>query len=684
MRPKLWVPGLLLLWLVATLTSRAEQIRVVVTAPVVIGDTNFLSGPAALWQSLVLAELSRQDWFAQVDRDDLPLAAQEWALAAASASSAHNPIKPAWQGADLLVIGRISQTNGGLALTTEILDVQHGAIESTADQVFAGADVETQAKAFAGRLKPLGLRWLAQRDIHTLASVLDFDLQGTLDRSRWTERAAARRLRALLQQQPGVLVLEREQVEELLAETRLRRGGLAVASGANTNGWAQLRHYQLISGTITETQPEGQPLTFHVQTRIRDLDAGGTNELAESFPATQWLEGMARVERQLLQTLFHSGNNLATSPADTNRTAEAMALANQALRLAGRADCSSWSDFLRLRPTGMLGDNDYYWMFMDGGIGAQFTPQRQARILQAVRYLKAAVLANDEMPQLKLFLATLLTDRQVDERELAVELANEVGWRWPEFRYPAWAHAYIYSTGETQQRYLRQLIEYFPESHFAQLPAYAELATFLEKHRQDSDLTAVVDAIRPHLEREIAATRGDLIESFVKRLFDNTQITGRNPKNRQHGYELQTPENRARGVALLEEMIQRHPASAFFLCHFWSYYWDYYTDDDANICYWYQRAADVAPHDPTDRWNMSVWWDRPRLELARRWMAAGKFKDALPYLEKISNGHLARIFHSGIEQRSGESVRRLDIIQPNENATRPFSKNRLSAGATAL
>src|SRR6266478_9775388 len=33
---------------------------------------------------------------------------------------------------------------------------------------------------------------------------------------------------------------------------------------------------------------------------------------------------------------------------------------------------------------------------------------------------------------------------------------------------------------------------------------------------------------------------------------------------------------------------------------------------------------------------------------------------------------LARIFHSGAEQRSGGGVRRLDITQPNENAPHRF------------
>jgi hypothetical protein len=38
---------------------------------------------------------------------------------------------------------------------------------------------------------------------------------------------------------------------------------------------------------------------------------------------------------------------------------------------------------------------------------------------------------------------------------------------------------------------------------------------------------------------------------------------------------------------------------------------------------------------------------------------------------------LARIFHRGINRRSGESVKRLDITQPNENATHRFFCDRL-------
>jgi len=39
--------------------------------------------------------------------------------------------------------------------------------------------------------------------------------------------------------------------------------------------------------------------------------------------------------------------------------------------------------------------------------------------------------------------------------------------------------------------------------------------------------------------------------------------------------------------------------------------------------------------------------------------------------------NLARIFHIGINQRSGESVQRLEIIKPNENARHRFFDDRL-------
>lgn len=634
-----------LLWLAIIPSIFANQIRVAVMAPTVVGETNGAGGQATLWQSLVVAELSRHDWFALVDRDDLPLAAQEWAIAAATANGLNAPSKPSWQGADLLVIGRLALSNKLCALTVKVLDAQRGTIEETVSESFPPGELETRARALAERLKPLALRWLARQDIHTLASVLDFDLQGTLDRSRWAERAVARRLRGFLQQQPGVLVLEREQVEELLAETRLRRGGLSVASGGNTNGWTQLRHYQLIAGTISETQAEGQPLTFRIQTRIRDLENGGTNEFTESFPADRWADGVERIEKRLNTILQQDAKNGASSGVIPDRSVEeAFELVERAVRLGNSRQFSSFREILRHRPDGLIHDFPLPYLFNEGGFVGRKTAGRQAALLQAVRYLKAAMLADDRNPKIKLFLASLLADAQVNERVFAVELAEEVGWQFQEHRLAAWGFVYTFSTGDQQERYRRLLAEQFPDSRYARIPEETALAQFLEKHRSDADLTELVNALRPAMDRALADARdGVWIEGEVMRLFQLTQITSRNPQNRHKGYELQTPENRDRGTALLEAMAVKHPRHSFFILHFWSYYWNHYTDSDENISYWFKRAADIAPEDPSADWgvDMSVWWDAPRINLARRWMDQGKFADALPYLEKITSGHLA-------------------------------------------
>lgn len=609
-----------------------------VILPEVVADSDAarkeLEGEAALWQSLLTTELTRSVLFSVVERENLAALVREWELKQNRRDTADNG-RPLWLGADWILIGRLSRTNGRCELGFKVLDATHGAIEASFTESFAATDLEKQTRVFSERLRLLALRCLARRDIHTLVSVLDFDSQSRFERGRWQEKALARRLRGFLQQQPGVLVLEREDVEELLRETRLRRGGLAVAGSANTNGWSNLRSFPLVSGTIIETQPEGAPMTLRVLTRVLDLNSGATNEFTGSFPVERWAEGVGSIEQRLLAVLAGetgAATNGATSP---DRSAEAIALADKALRSSTLAFFMSLESLVHRRPSGVLSVWDLN-AFNEGGLPGR-TPGRRAKILQVVQYLKAAVLADDRNPQIKLLLASVLVDAQINDRTLAIQLAEEVGWQFPRWRRDAWGFVHAHATGELQERYRRLLAEQFPDSRFTRMPEESALAQFLEEHRGDPDLSEVMDRLRPHLDRMLTEeSDGAQIEGEVRRLFELTQIIGRNPETKQKGCELQTPENRARGAALLEEMAAKHPSHGFFLFHFWSYYWDYYTDRDETIEFWLKRAADAAPYDPSDNWKMSFWWDKPRIELARRWMAGGRFKETLPYLEKIT------------------------------------------------
>jgi len=631
------LPLLLVLWLACG--ARAEQMRVAVFAPLVVGETNGVAGHAALWQSLVTTELSRQDLFAVVEREELSAAEREWVLSlAAGESGARGAARSSWLGADWLVIGQLAITNELATLSLKVLDASLGAIEATATESFALTNLETQARAFAGHLRPAALRWMARRDIHTLVSVLDFELRSHLERNRWRERAIARRLRGFLQPQPGVLVMERVQIEQLLAETRLRRGGLAKAGNADTNGWANLRHYRLVSGSLTETQPEGQPLTFRILIRLKDLADNLETQFEESIPVEKWDDGLARIEQRLWNEMAGGSGGVPTGDLRGQRLAEARTLYDKAVKLTGIFP--SASAFEQQRPSGMLAYSDLRGMFSDAYsfMGAETSPERRAKTLQAVQYLKAALLLEDDNPRLTLLLAQVLADKHVNDRELAVELAEEVGWRWPEYRRQAWGFVYEHTSGETRQKWLQRLVEEFPDSDYPRVAEELKLEKFLAEHRNDEDRTALVDALRPHLDRAIARERGDHLGGWVKRLFDLTQIKPHDPFYSESRHELQPPENRARGTALLEEMIQKHPDKAFFLCHFWWLNWNYRTRSDTNALHWLKRAADAAPLQ-AEKWESWLTGDAVRMELARRLISSNQFAEAIPYLEKIGPGH---------------------------------------------
>jgi hypothetical protein len=315
-------------------TAQAEQVRVAVTAPVVVGETNSLGDQAALWQSLVVAELSRHDWVSLVDRDDLPLAAQEWALAVATANGTNATLKPAWQGADLLVIGRLSLSNGLCALTVKVLDAQSGAIEETETELFPHTELEVRARVWAERLKPLALRWLARQDIHTLVSVVDFECQSPLPRSQWQDRAMARSVRNLLMREPGVLVLEREDVDALFTEVRLQRGGFTQVPTTTTNQWATLRNYYLVSGSFHETQPQGQPLAISVTTQIKNLEGNQGRSFVDQYLFQESDSGMSHLAAKIRDALVSTNaDDAPRSQSPPDRSAEAESLIKRAFAL---------------------------------------------------------------------------------------------------------------------------------------------------------------------------------------------------------------------------------------------------------------------------------------------------------------------------------------------------------------
>jgi hypothetical protein len=272
-----------------------------------------------------------------------------------------------------LVIGKLAITNQHCCLTIRLLNAENGAIEKEWVESFSSTAVEQQVKSLAPQLQKLGLMLLARRNVHTLVSVLDFESLSPFDRNRWLETALARRLRGVLQRQPGVLVLERENVTALFGELRLKRGGLATGSNGKTNHWASLHNYFVVSGRINESQPDGQPLAFALQTQIKNLIDDGLRLVENKFLAGEIEAGLMRLEEQVVCAILQV--RLGEVPAgrtEPDRAAEALTLANKAVQLMKLPEFKSLN-FI----------DGFSWAlppyaFSDSGIAGDATPPRRS------------------------------------------------------------------------------------------------------------------------------------------------------------------------------------------------------------------------------------------------------------------------------------------------------------------
>ncbi len=625
----------LLLWMSALL-ARAEQLRIAVAPPEIAADgveaSRVAQGFADLWQTLLSLELARRDFFAVVERADLPRLIQERELAILRPSAKDSLPAPSWLAADCLVIATGVLTNQQLRLTVRLIDAGSGAVEGEWAEEFPPPALEGRVGELASSLHRAGLALLSRRNIHTLVSVLDFECLSPFERSRWLETTLARRLRGALQRQPGVLVLEREEVDALFDEVRLKRGGVTSGSGWETNAWANVRDYLVVSGRFGESQPEGQPLSFAIEARVENLANGGLVRLESAFPVGSMEAGLAGLEQQVVSRIPRTGPGVTWSAgSEPDRAAEALTLAGKAVGLLGLRDLASLA-FI----------DTFAWQipphaFSEAGHPFDGSPQRRTAVLRAVRYLKSAQMLDPGNARIKVFLSSLLADRSVEDRELAAELGEEVGWREPRFQRQAWWFLLQQATGERRRDYQNRLVADYPGTWEARQALLGAMTDIVHRQSGVPVRSGDIEAFRALLDRLL--TWGGENEGGVEPLFQLTQITGRNPENRQKGYELRDPVTRDQGARVLEEMVRKYPRHAFYLSYHWLSAWDGYTDWQEVIDSWIGRTSDAALATDRNPWVIGVRVDPWRLQLARRLLDQGRAQEALGYLELVSNYH---------------------------------------------
>lgn len=631
----------IILWLLCLSLAQAEQLRIVVGKPEVVAAGASTNGPgelAVLWQSLLSVELCKRDLFAVVEREDLPLLLQEWELAAGRQKA--NDLasaKPGLVGADGLLIGRMSLQSNVCDLTLKLLSAEQGTVEKEWTESFPPGAMEEWVRALAAQLQSWALGCLARRDIHTLVSVLDFEDLSPFQRSRWQERALARRVRGFMMKQPGVLVLEREDVNLLFEETRLRRGGLTHSQPRATDRWAKLANYFLISGTLNESQPEGQPLAFHVVAHVKNLAGDRISPVEEDFPAAAAEKALAHLENRVGEIVLENARPSATPSAPVpDHAAEAMVLANKVVRLVDPPHVKSL-DFVR----------EFGWELPPQFFGQtrhpfDNTPQRRATMLRTVQYLKTAQMLDEHNPLIKVLLSAVLADRQVNEKTLALELAEEIGWQFPEFQAGAWRFIFFNSTGAKSRSYRQLLMDRHAGSYEAKLAACSAMFEVIAAHQGDTNVTAGLTELRPFLEKAVAWARPTFLEAEVEGLWKFTQTTGRAKAERfRLHFELRDDANRAQGEQVLEALMAAHPQKAVYLSLHWAWWWDERTPRQDIGDRWRRRTIEESLKLAPDPAVIGLRVDPCRLTLAQRQMDQGRHKEALPLLEAVGNIHCA-------------------------------------------
>ena len=93
------------------------------------------------------------------------------------------------------------------------------------------------------------------------------------------------------------------------------------------------------------------------------------------------------------------------------------------------------------------------------------------------------------------------------------------------------------------------------------------------------------------------------------------------------------------GAFFTEDMIIRHPRWAYYMCESWTYCWDYFTDRQDMVYKWIRRSSDEALKTDRNPWKIGVGIDPWRIKLAKLLMSEGEYKEALSYLELVSNYH---------------------------------------------
>ena len=291
-------------------TATADQVRIAIGRPQIVATNAVVAksaeSRAELWQALVANALGNSPVFAMVEREDLDIVLHELVLhrdgVPGSGKDGASPNKPLL-AADCALISQLSVTGQECQVSARLIQVADATMGREFVVSFGSSNVEAVVKRFTRELEQAGLDWLHRRGLQTFVCVPDYENLSPFPRSGWLETAISRRLCRRLEQQPGVLVVEREDLDFLLKETRLKMAGLSKSGEPMT----AVGRYLLISGRFDERQPEGAALALRVTTQIQDCQTKAMQKLETEFPATAVETGLQALDVAVCQAVLNPG-----------------------------------------------------------------------------------------------------------------------------------------------------------------------------------------------------------------------------------------------------------------------------------------------------------------------------------------------------------------------------------------
>lgn len=623
-----------------SMTAMAEVARVAVGEIHIKGKaeevSEQVSGICELWYAFLTERLSEFESIDILEREYLSTILKELELSLTDLSDPNSNIQAQkLLGVDFLVLSELVADKSTYTLSSRLVSVKDGSVEKDFNIKIDVNDIYEQVNIIAAEVKGSAINYFDTSKITHLIAIADFENKSPLSRNDWMETSVPRKLRRALKGLPGVRILEREEVDLLLKEVRLSKGGFVQKAKDTLEKNGNCKRRFLITGSYDEYQPLDQKARLEFSVNLSDIDSQRHSTFKIDFRISEFDKGLSDIENSLVEQIFDPDSK--TKVLSTNRLKnsqneyEAKVNFNKAIRLM---EYNTIEDLHRLGYSTLWGIRPYTYFSATGHPGDR-GPARHANISRAVRYLKTAIMLDDNNIDAKELLCVLLIDGQISDLTLAKELAQEVAARYPDSSHEQAALLFLIRLLNIVegQRYFNLLIEKYPASYAAQ--GAISKTTLSLVSQKDTPLIKKIERSKELMQKALQwQTRRHFVEVQMQTWFKLTQNSA---KYRDFGEDF------------VEKMIQDYTHAAIRICTSWTYQWDYVKKNRKKTIYWCRRG--LALFEDNENLNKQFEFENNylRFMLGRNLFEQKQYESAVAVLKECEHLHFskrARFFRS--------------------------------------